>query len=205
LCLQASKLHFPYYHHYSLILHSLVTEWLMRSVTLLDQAQYSAYLALHFSEDDKGLMHWVLCVQEMALMEVAEDAAESADTNTTDLEDARNASQDAALPGQDVPPLITDWPIAVAMSRGSSSYCSAAESFAQELVKTPPLTPMLHCTVTEDNIWPIIDIVENIAEPDCQSSGQLSVALTERQMHLLEMLSSHQQPPWISSQMSTPA
>jgi len=126
----------------------------------------------------KGLMHWVLCVQEMAQMEVAEDVTEPADTYTTDLEDAPNAGQDAALPGQDVPPLITDWPVAVAMSRGSSSYCSAAESFAQELVKTPPLTPVLHSNGIQDNIWPIIDILENIAEPDSQSSGQLSVALT---------------------------
>ena len=151
-------------------------------------------------------MHGVLCVQEMALMEVAENATEAADTHTTDLEDAPDAGQDAALPGQDIPLLNIDRPVAVAVSRGSSSYCSAAESFAQELVKTPPLTPMYaHCTVTEDNIRPIIDIVEIIAEPDGQSSGQLSVALTERQIYLLGMQSSHQQPPWVSLQINTPA
>jgi len=95
-------------------------------------------------------MHWVLCVQVKVLMEGADDATESADTNTTDLEDAPEAGQDAALPGQGMPLLITDRPVAVAVSPGGSSYCSAADSFAQELVRIPPLNPrcLLHSAFT---------------------------------------------------------
>jgi len=35
-------------------MHSLVTDWLMRYVILLHQAQDSPYLALHLSEIDQG-------------------------------------------------------------------------------------------------------------------------------------------------------
>ena len=62
---------FPWHHHhYRVILHRPVTDGLVRYANLHHQAgQDSQYLALHCSEDDQGPMHWVLCLQEMALME----------------------------------------------------------------------------------------------------------------------------------------
>jgi len=67
------------------------------------------------------------------------------------LEDAPAAGYIPAPRGQGMPMLLKmDRPIPVPLSPGSSSYCSAANSFPQELVRIPPLNPrcLLHSAFT---------------------------------------------------------
>ena len=108
------------------------------------------------------------------------------------------------MPGQGKPLLIIDRPIAVVVSPGGSLSCSAADSFAQELVNTSPLTPMLHSTLTEDNTWPTINTIEKIAHPACQSSERPSVALFKRQRYISKFggLSAEKRSGWVESTTS---